>query len=164
MTKVAIIDFEASCLPDDGESFPIEVALAVVGGASYSWLIKPSWQWRFWSWSDEAEALHGISRPMLEARGLPARQVLSELTRAAAGLNIYTDADLDAYWPEVLCTACKAPLPFKTLYLGELFHAMALTPPAVTSAEQVALTRMPMAHVARKDAQRLALTVQLLTS
>ncbi|AUW60245.1 hypothetical protein C1T17_11155 [Sphingobium sp. SCG-1] len=164
MSNVAIIDFEASCLPDDGESFPIEVALAVVGGPSQSWLIKPSWHWRYWSWSDEAEALHGISRTMLQSRGLPARQVLAELAHAAAGLDIYTDADLDAYWLEVLCLACQAPLPFKIRYLGELFQTMELTPPAVSSAEKAALTRLPMAHVARKDAQRLALTVQLLSS
>lgn len=163
MSRVAIIDFEASCLPENGESYPIEVALAIVGGTSHSWLIKPHWRWRYWTWSEQAELLHGIDRTMLQTTGLPARQVLAELAKAAEGMDVYTDADVDAYWLEILCTACKAPLPFKLRYLGELFQQMSLTRSVVSSAERDALVRMPMAHVARQDARRLALTVQLLS-
>lgn len=34
MTCPALIDFEASCLPEYGQSYPIEVAIAKVDGSS----------------------------------------------------------------------------------------------------------------------------------
>ncbi|PZU61015.1 MAG: hypothetical protein DI547_00790 [Sphingobium sp.] len=163
MDDVAIIDFEASCLPEQGESYPIEVALARVGGPAKSWLIRPAVRWRYWDWSKDAEAMHGISRDMLAARGLPPIQVLNELAREAAGCQVYADSDLDAFWLETLAEACGRQPPFPILYLGELFQQMHATPTAIVRAEDAARIRLPQQHVACKDARRLAIAVELLS-
>jgi len=164
VSPVAIIDFEASCLPNDGLSYPIEVAIARVGGGSRSWLIKPAPKWFYWDWSEDAEALHGISREMLKQKGLPVRQVLHELAREVAGCRVYADSDLDSYWLETLAEACEEPLPFPVLFLGELFREMRTNSNAIEQAEELALARLPQEHVARNDARRLAITVELLSA
>lgn len=164
MEPVAIIDFEASCLPEYGASYPIEVALVPVGGQPRTWLIRPSDKWRFWDWSEEAETLHGISRDLLAHKGVPPLQVLQELARAAAGFRVYADSDLDAYWLETLAYACNRVVPFPILYLGELFQKMRTTPGAIARAEDAARLRLPQQHVACKDARRLALTVEMLAA
>jgi hypothetical protein len=164
MDSVAIIDFEASCLPNDGLSYPIEVAVAKVCGRSRSWLIRPAPKWFYWDWSEDAEALHGISQDMLKRKGLPARQVLDELAAEVAGFRVYADSDLDSYWLETLAEACGQPLPFPILYLGELFQEMRTNSAAIEQAEGLALARMPQEHVARNDARRLAITVELLSA
>ncbi|GFE75937.1 hypothetical protein NTCA1_35860 [Novosphingobium sp. TCA1] len=41
-----LIDFEASCLPEYGLSFPIEVAAARIDGQSRAWLIRPLPVWK----------------------------------------------------------------------------------------------------------------------
>jgi len=121
MTRMAIIDFEASCLPEDHFSYPIQVSLTTLEGPSRSWLIKPSAKWQFWDWCDEAEALHGISREQLRREGLPVGQVLAELAAQAAGYTVYARSDLDAYWLETLAEAANRPVPFPIRYLGDLF-------------------------------------------
>jgi len=164
MTDVVIIDFEASCLPNAGMSYPIEVAVAKVGGGSRSWLIRPSPKWFYWDWSDEAEALHGISRDMLKEKGLPALQVLDELAAEVVGCQVYADSDLDSYWLETLAEACEASLPFPILFLGELFQEMHTNAAAIEEAEGRAMACLPQEHVARHDARRLAITVELLAA
>lgn len=164
MDKVAIIDFEASCLPEDSASFPVEVALAKVGGTVRTWLIRPSPRWRYWDWCEQAERLHGISRAMLEREGTDARQVLAELAAEARGFQVYADSDLDAYWLETLAEACGQPAPFPIRFIGELFQHMRMNSSTVTRAEAKARRRMPAEHVACKDARRLAITVELLAA
>lgn len=164
MDSIAIIDFEASCLPSHGLSYPIEVAVAKVGGGSRSWLIKPAARWFYWDWSQEAEALHGITRDLLKRKGLPAQQVLRELADEVAGCGVYADSDLDSYWLETLAEACDEPLPFPILYLGELFQEMRTSSAAIEAAETKATARMPQEHIARNDARRLAITVELLSA
>ncbi len=158
----ALIDFEASCLPEYGQSFPIEVALARVDGGSVQWLIRPAPQWRYWDWSDEAQALHGLTRAQIEREGTPAAQVMAELNAAAAGYHIFADADLDAFWLETLAEACGIQPTFPVRYLGELMVEQGFTRPQVVSALAKARERMPREHAARADAQRLALTLKLL--
>lgn len=155
----AIIDFEASCLPEDAASYPIEVALTRLDGRSYTALIKPPAVWRYWDWSAEAEHLHGISKQMLAQQGLPAATVLAELTQAAQGCAVYADCDLDAYWLETLCTAVHAQIPFPILYLGELLEAMHVPRPVVVDALERAKRQAPEEHIARHDANRLALSL-----
>jgi len=118
---MAIIDFEASCLPEDHFSYPIQVSLTRLDGPSRSWLIRPSPKWQFWDWSDEAEALHGISRARLAGEGLPVAQVLAELAAEAAGCTVYGGSDLHAYWLETLAVAANRPVPFPIRDLGDLF-------------------------------------------
>ncbi|SDA31276.1 hypothetical protein [Sphingomonas sp. NFR15] len=159
---VAIIDFAASCLPEAGESYPIEVALAKVDGSTRSWLIRPAAEWRYWDWSPEAEHLHGISRTMLSERGQHPQQVLDELMAEAAGCEVYADCDLDAYWLEVLAQACGCAAPFRVRYLGELLCARGVSRGDVVAALDRAGRLLPSEPVARGDASRLALAVRLL--
>jgi hypothetical protein len=157
-----MIDFEASCLPEYGQSFPIEVALAEVGGESRQWLIRPAPEWKYWDWAPEAEALHGLSREQIEREGLPVQQVLAELTEAAQGCEVYADADLDAFWLETLAQAARARATFPVRYLGELLVELGITRPQVVVALAEGRRRIPREHAARDDALRLAMTLQLL--
>ncbi|EJL33190.1 hypothetical protein [Novosphingobium sp. AP12] len=162
MSCPALIDFEASCLPEYGQSYPIEVAVARIDGSSRAWLIRPVEAWRYWDWSDEAEALHGISQDMLEAEGLPPAQVLAEMIEFVRDCSVYADADLDEYWLEVLCQGVGVKLPFPVHYLGEFFVEHGFTRPQVVAALEEAKRRLPKEHLAREDAKRLALVVRLL--
>lgn len=162
MTCPALIDFEASCLPEFGRSYPIEVAVARVDGSSRSWLIRPADAWRDWDWSEQAEALHGISRAQIVRDGLPAAQVLAELTRFVADCMVYADADVDAYWLEVLAHAVGTQPQFPVRYLGEYLVKRGYSRPEVVAALEAARKLLPIEHVARDDARRLALTVKLL--
>lgn len=162
MTCPALIDFEASCLPEYGRSYPIEVAVARVDGTSRTWLIRPAEAWRFWDWSPDAEALHGISQALIAHEGVPPDQVLAEMTSFVADCPVYADADLDAYWLEMLAHAAGAKPPFPVRYLGEYFVARGYTRPQVVDALTAARERLPTEHIARDDAGRLALTVKLL--
>jgi len=157
-----MIDFEASCLPEYGQSFPIEVALAEVHGESRMWLIRPAPEWEYWDWSPEAEALHGLSRAQIEREGLPVEQVLAELTEAAEGCEVYADADLDAFWLETLAQAAGKPGPFPVRYMGELLEELGIERPQVVEALAEARRQLPREHAARDDALRLAMTLQLL--
>lgn len=159
MRPAAIIDFEASCLPEDAASYPIEVAIAKAEGGSKSWLIRPLPRWRHWDWDAGAEALHGISRAMLAAHGIDARRVVAELAAEAQGCDVYCDCDLDAYWLEILCQGCAMPLPFPVHYLGERFCGLGVSRAQVVDALEYAKTQHAREHVARDDARRLALAV-----
>ena len=162
MTCPALIDFEASCLPEFGQSFPIEVAVARVDGESRAWLIRPAECWKYWDWSDEAEQLHGISRDQLAREGFPPAQVTGELAAFVGGCEVYADADLDQYWLEVLCQAAAAPLPFPVRFLGEFLQERGYNRSQVVAALAEAKRRLPKEHLAREDAKRLALAVRLL--
>ena len=70
MTLIAL-DFEASCLPRHGRSYPIEIGIADEHGLIRSWLIRPPDAWAGWGWTQEAERLHGISKEQLARDGLP---------------------------------------------------------------------------------------------
>lgn len=162
MTCPALIDFEASCLPEYGRSFPIEVAVARIDGTSRTWLIRPVEAWRFWDWSPEAEALHGISRDLVEREGVSPQVVLAEMAAFVADCPVYADADLDAYWLEVLAHGARQSPPFAVRYLGEYMVERGYTRPQVVAALAAARERLPVEHIARDDASRLALTVKLL--
>jgi hypothetical protein len=162
MSNVAVIDFEASCLPDYGMSFPIEVALAPIDGPSHVWLIKPHPKWRYWDWSEEAERLHGLSLATIERDGLPAEQVLRELAEAAGGCRVYADSELDAYWQETLAEAVGVPAPFPILDIGAVFLDMGVTRSEVDAAEAQARALLPKSHQADFDARRWAETIRIL--
>ncbi|KHK89579.1 3'-5' exonuclease [Novosphingobium malaysiense] len=162
MNCPALIDFEASCLPEYGQSFPIEVAVARTDGDSRAWLIRPVEAWKHWDWSPEAEKLHGISRAMLEQEGLPPEQVVAELSNFVHDCNVYADADLDQYWLELLCHAAGTTPPFPVRFLGEFMKKRGYSRPQVVTALEEAKRRLPKEHLAREDAKRLAMVVKLL--
>jgi hypothetical protein len=118
---VLAIDFEASCLPRHGRSFPIEVGIADASGWSRSWLIRPAPEWAGWTWTDEAEALHGITRAELALHGLPADAVMRELNAAIGSRDICADHDLDAQWLALLEAAAGVPASFRLRQASELF-------------------------------------------
>ena len=59
----AFLDFEASSLEKGG--FPVEVGWVLQDGAEEAHLIRPAPDWTVWS--EEAEAIHRLSRARLEA-------------------------------------------------------------------------------------------------
>lgn len=156
--QIAVIDFEASCLPAFGRSYPIEVALVAVSGeVLVSALIQPHARWGDMAWDSAAEALHGISREQLEAQGRPAFEVLMDLNIAAQGLRVCSDSGLDEVWLQRLFMATGVPAAFDIEPIGEL-----LTDPApIASAAECAYFAFPQMHRATPDAQRLAETVRL---
>jgi len=162
LTCPALIDFEASCLPEYGQSFPIEVAIARCDGDSRTWFIRPAPRWDGWDWDPAAEALHGISREQLDRDGLPPAQVLAEMGAFAGDCQVYADADLDAYWLELLAHEVGAKVPFSVHYLGEYFVEQGYTRPQIVAALEAAKEQLPREHIARDDARRLALVVRLL--
>lgn len=108
------IDFEASCLPRHGRSFPIEVGIAGASGVR-SWLIRPDARWRDWDWTDEAFGLHGITLEQLDEEGFAPETVFAELRRAIAGTRVLADSMIDSYWWDTLAsvTPCQHSSPIE---------------------------------------------------
>lgn len=102
------IDFEASCLPWHGRSFPIEVGIADTRGHARAWLIRPQPHWQAWTWTAEAEALHGLTRARLLRDGQPASLVAAQLAEAVAGHRLVADSELDSGWMRLLMDAAPA--------------------------------------------------------
>lgn len=91
----AIIDVEASGFGRG--SYPIEIGFALEDREVHSYLIKPAAQWTHWS--DEAEAIHGISRQQLQDEGLTPRDLALLLNERLRGKTLYTDAwSFDSSW------------------------------------------------------------------
>lgn len=82
-----VIDFEASGFGTD--SYPIEVGVVLADGQKYCALIKPAVGWHFWS--DEAEAVHGLSRDLVVEHGKPVRLVVNELNDFLGSRVAYSD-------------------------------------------------------------------------
>ena len=91
MTLIAL-DFEASCLPRHGRSYPIEIGIADEHGLIRSWLIRPPDAWAGWGWTQEAERLHGISKEQLARDGLPPARVVAELEPYVRGARVIATA------------------------------------------------------------------------
>lgn len=90
-----IIDVEASGFGRG--SFPIEIGFALEDRKVQSYLIQPSENWTHWS--DEAEAIHGISRQQLADDGLGVRDVALLLNEHLFDKTLYSDAwSFDSSW------------------------------------------------------------------
>lgn len=107
MILPAILDIEASGFGRG--SYPIEVGYFLPNGQSYCSLILPEPGWTHWDRS--AEAVHGIGRDILLARGRPAVEVCLDLNRQFRGQHIYCDA-----WA------------YDYVWLSKLFDAVDLVP------------------------------------
>ncbi|MEC8443600.1 MAG: hypothetical protein VXZ05_05305 [Pseudomonadota bacterium] len=91
----AIIDVEASGFGRG--SYPIEIGFALEDRVVKSYLIQPAASWTHWS--DEAEAIHGISRDQLMTDGLSVRDVALLLNEHLFGKTLYSDAwSFDSSW------------------------------------------------------------------
>lgn len=151
---ILTIDFEASCLPRHGRSFPIEVGIA--GPAIVRcWLIQPGEDWADWDWTDEAQALHGLSRDRIAREGQPAQAVIGELAALVAGHRVVADSVLDQYWLETLAMVARVPVPFAIDHVAMLLDERHIGESAIMAAVAFADANHPARHRAACDAQWL---------
>ncbi len=164
MSPIFTLDFEASCLPQHGRSFPIEVGLAGPDGSVCAWLIRPEPAWRDWTWTQEAEQLHGLSRDQLDRDGLPAGQVLDEVAEVLRGRPAYADSYLDAGWMRTLEAAGQAPPLVSVRHIDALIHQLDLPDPVVTRAVAEVAALPFRRHRAGEDARWLQALAGRLTA
>ena len=94
-TVPAIIDLEASGFGRG--SYPIEVGFALENREVHSFLIKPEDDWTHWS--EEAEAIHGISREQLMTEGEDVKTIAIRMNDLLRGQTLYSDAwSFDSSW------------------------------------------------------------------
>ncbi len=153
--SIIAIDFEASCLPRHGRSYPIEVGIAG-DGIDRSWLIRPHDSWTGWDWTPEAQALHGLSRAQIERDGLPVQQVLAELDAAVGGRRVVADSLIDQYWLDTLAAAAGFRTPFVIGHASALFDEHRADEPRISAAMAHADILSPARHRAGDDARWLA--------
>lgn len=154
MTILAI-DFEASCLPRHGRSFPIEVGVAV-DDWSESWLIRPHESWRGWDWTAQAQALHGLTLERLYREGLPVETVFARLVAAVDGRRVVADSHIDQYWLETLSRAAGEPVPFAIDHVSRLLDEYGARDECIVAAVAQADARHPLRHRAASDAAWLS--------
>jgi len=87
MQLPTVLDVEASGFGRG--SYPIEIGFVEPGGGLFCTLVRPAPGWLHWD--PAAEALHGISRELLQRHGRPADWVAAELNRRLAGQTVYCD-------------------------------------------------------------------------
>ena len=154
------IDFEASCLPRDGRSFPIEVAVADLDGNCRSWLIAPARAWDGWTWTEEAEALHGLKRDRLVHEGQRPDEVMRELNAVIAGRRVIADHYLDQGW---LATLAEASGIAPTFSVGHVAELLDLYCPSAATLERVTAKAdllVSHRHRAAADARWLAIVAR----
>jgi len=150
------IDFEASCLPQHGRSFPIEVGIATADGRSRSWLIRPHPLWADWQWSDDAQALHGLTLNRLHEEGLEVAEVAARLREAVGDTVLIADSVLDDYWSRTLFEAAGDPAHLPVTTLGALPRFRAVDPDRLQAAVASADRNRKNRHRAADDARWLA--------
>jgi len=124
------VDFEASSLR--AESYPIEVAWNDPGGTIQAHLINPlpvpSWT----DWSEDAQAVHGITRHELSRNGRDPAWVCECLDLVGPGQTLFSDApEFDGAWMRELYRGSRRPPPdlriasiAELAALGGLDHVM----------------------------------------
>jgi hypothetical protein len=113
LLRLLCLDFEAS--GSDPRGYPIEVADAdVATGEVWECLIAPTPAWlETGVWEAAAEAIHGISRAEIIAKGRSVREVAAELTAHTRGAQVLSDApSYDTKWLRDLYRATGAEPPF----------------------------------------------------
>lgn len=88
MPSPTIIDIEASGF--GSHSYPIEIGVVKTNGERYCALIEPQPEWDHWS--QRAQAVHGITRSLIEQRGRKPRDVCQELNEFLGEMTTYSDA------------------------------------------------------------------------
>jgi hypothetical protein len=112
-----IIDVEASGFGRG--SYPIEIGIALASGRTACFLIRPEEDWTHWS--DEAAALHGLCREVLQVKGRPAADVARALNELLAGATAYSDAwGMDSSWVGLLFERAALPQRFRIEALSVL--------------------------------------------
>lgn len=145
------LDNEASSLGAD--SYPIEIAWVWENGRSESFLIRPERDWI--DWSEEAEALHGISRETLLREGQPASIVAQRFLAAAAKGRIVSDAPVfDRSWLQRLCSVVGRDEPVVHPVLEAWVTALAAAHKKTSSAEDAALLSQVRAREEKRTSRR----------
>ena len=154
------IDFEASCLPRHGRSFPIEVGVSGAWGTR-SWLIRPLAEWREWDWTEEAYRLHGISWDQLEEAGQEPAAVLAEVRQAIGTARVVADSTIDRVWWQTLLDAggegdaVPAPGALHIEHIADIFQELGATHDQIMAAQWQADLLCPERHRAGADARWL---------
>jgi hypothetical protein len=154
------IDFEASCLPRHGRSFPIEVGVSGPWGTR-SWLIRPLPEWREWDWTEEAYRLHGISREQLEAEGQEPAIVLAQVRQAIGTVRVAADSAIDGIWWQTLLDAGEGGLAtpgdrdIRIEHIAEIFAELRATHEQIMAAQWQADLICTERHRAGADARWL---------
>ena len=155
---LAVIDFEASSLEQDG--YPIELGLALWPAIdepilSWSTLIRPAWDWTAnGHWSVASAKVHGIRGGELAAHGREPALVAAALNQAlGTGAVAWCDGGpYDAHW---LIALFKAGRVRPVFTLGD-WHRLAANPgPAARERAFEWIERAPAVHRARADAEQL---------
>lgn len=114
-----IIDIEASGFGAD--SYPIEIGVALAGGHSACYLIRPHADWRHWD--PAGERLHGLSRTLILKYGRPIKEVAVSLNLLLSGQTVYSDAwGFDQTWLGKLFEYAGRRQQFRLESLQCLFH------------------------------------------
>lgn len=159
---LAVIDFEASSLDQDG--YPIEVGLALwpdpdQGILGWSTLIQPAEEWtRHGHWSLKSAKVHGIQGRDLLAHGQPVDRVAAALNAAlGAGTIAWCDGDAyDVHWTGALFQASNIAPVFT---LGHWHRLIKMLGPAMRERGLGWLEQAPARHRARDDAEQLLLAL-----
>lgn len=115
----SIIDVEASGF--GAQSYPIEIGVVRYDGAKWCKLIRPYDHWVHWD--DSAEALHGISREMLNSYGVPPATICLELNSFLGNTMVYSDGwVVDHPWLITLFSAAGVDMTFSCRALEYILH------------------------------------------
>ncbi|KAA0677683.1 hypothetical protein [Roseomonas genomospecies 6] len=171
LSRYVALDCEASGLEPRELTFPVSVGVSFSDLTTRHWLIRPAKEWLNWPWDPAAEAIHGISRDMLLAEGLPVEQVAAELADVVAGRTCVSDSDRDIGWIRTLYRATGqhgAPFPHQEWYdvleriaktkVSGPIAGLALIDDAVNGARR----RYPPTHKADEDARTVMATLRLI--
>ncbi|MDR7296674.1 hypothetical protein J2X16_002021 [Pelomonas aquatica] len=119
MQLPTIIDIEASGFGRG--SYPVEVGFVATDGALFCGLIRPEPDWLHWD--DGAEALHGISRALLQRHGKPARWMAEQLNTRLRGQVVFCDGwGHDYTWLARLYDAVELRMSFRLDDLRKLLN------------------------------------------
>jgi hypothetical protein len=154
----AIIDLEASGFGKG--SYPIEVGFVLPEGAMYCTLIQPAPHWRHWD--DKAEAVHHITREVLQSHGKPATDVARALNAQLRGRTIYSDGWAHDYtWLGLLFDEAELSPTFRLENLRSLLSEPQANAWHDCKEAVIAELQLPR-HRASTDARVLQLTYQRL--
>lgn len=158
------IDFEASCLPRHGASFPIELGVSGPQGTR-SWLIRPHEAWHDWDWTQEAFEVHGITRAQLEQEGLAPAEVLAQALEAIGPARVIADSRIDAQWWATLSAAAPGVIAAGAMrieHVDVVFDEIGATHQQIMEAQRHADLLCPERHRAGADALWLRLLLDRL--
>lgn len=95
------------------DGYPVEIAWAAADLQSgEAWLVKPAPAWDDLPWSQEAEALHGLTPERLEADGVEPRRICARLMEDLAGCVVACEhAELVRGWLRMLFDESPLPRP-----------------------------------------------------